>query len=154
MGLKGKMIGQTVVKHSGVGDVFHDLFSKRPHDLTIASPDKIQGFAQLEGGIGAVGSMIFWNYTHDGKERVAKQIIEEVDEVKQSIKFRMIEGDLLELYKTFVITYHVDTDGEDNLVTWTMEYEKLDELGPHPGTLLAFALHLIEDIEAHHLNQA
>ncbi|CAI9096016.1 OLC1v1032076C1 [Oldenlandia corymbosa var. corymbosa] len=154
MGLKGKMIGQTVVKHSGVGDVFHDLFSKRPHDLAIASPEKVQGFTLLEGTLGAAGSKICWHYTHDGKESIAKQIIDEVDEVKQSIKFRMIEGDLMEFYKSLIITYHVDTIGEDNLVTWTLDYEKLEELGPHPGTLLSFFLHMIEDIEAHHLDGA
>ncbi|CAI9115070.1 OLC1v1015904C1 [Oldenlandia corymbosa var. corymbosa] len=128
MGLNG-MIGKTAVKDSGVGD------SKRPHDLATATTEKLQAFRLLD-------------------DRTAKQIIVEVGEVKQSIKFRMIEGDLMELYKTFIITYHVDTNGEDNLITWTLEYEKLEELGPHPGTLLNYFLHVIEDIEAHHLNQA
>lgn len=92
-----------------------------------------------------------YNNSHaDGKDRVAKQIIEEIDEQKQSIKFKMIEGDLMELYKSMNIIYHVDTNGPDSLVTWTLEYEKLKDDNPHPGTLLSFFLHMVEDIEAHH----
>ncbi|CAI9115068.1 OLC1v1015902C1 [Oldenlandia corymbosa var. corymbosa] len=75
-------------------------------------------------------------FSQDGKDRIAKQIIDEVDEVKQSIKFRVIEADLMELYKTLIITDHVDTNGEDNLITWTLDYQKREELGPHQGTLL------------------
>lgn len=94
---------------------------------------------------------ILYNNSHaDGKDRVAKQIIEEIDEQKQSIKFKMIEGDLMELYKSMNIIYHVDTNGPDSLVTWTLEYEKLKDDNPHPGTLLSFFLHMVEDIEAHH----
>ena len=65
MGLKGKIIGQTVVKHSGVGDAFHDLFIKAPHNVKNVSPQKIQGFTLLAGGgIGVPGSKICWNYFH------------------------------------------------------------------------------------------
>ncbi|EYU33126.1 hypothetical protein MIMGU_mgv1a0195071mg, partial [Erythranthe guttata] len=55
----------------------------------------------------------------DGKERVAKEIIEAIDEEKKSVTYKVIEGDLMELYKTFKLTVHVDTSGDDNLVTWT-----------------------------------
>ncbi|KAL3501902.1 hypothetical protein ACH5RR_036351 [Cinchona calisaya] len=153
MGLKGKMIGQTEIKGAG-GDVFHDIISRRPHHLTNMSPVKVKGFTLINGGLGTVGSVICWNYTHEGKEKIGKQIIEDVDEVKQSVRFKMIEGDLMELYKSFIITYHVDKEGDYNLVTWTLEYEKLNENTPHPGTLLDFFLHMVEDIEAHHLKEA
>ncbi|KAK2975711.1 hypothetical protein RJ640_010770 [Escallonia rubra] len=52
---------------------------------------------------------------HDGKEKVAKEIIEAIDEEKKSVTFKVIGGDLMELYKTFILTVHVDTKGEDNL---------------------------------------
>lgn len=88
----------------------------------------------------------------DGKEKVAKEIIEAIDEEKKSVRFKVIEGDLLELYKTFTLTCHVDTHGEYNLVTWTFEYEKLREDVEEPHTLMEFCLHVTKDIETHHLN--
>ncbi|KAI5677883.1 hypothetical protein M9H77_08833 [Catharanthus roseus] len=148
MGLKGKMIGQTEIKAGG--DVFHDIIKMRPHELNKMTPRKIQRFTVLEGKLGKVGSKVFWHYNHDGKDKVAKEIIEEINEEKQSMRFKVIEGDLMEIYKNFYIIYHVDTNGPDSLVTWTLEYEKLREDYPHPGTLLNFLLHMVEDIEAHH----
>ena len=68
---------------------------------------------------------------------MAKQIIQDINEEKKSIVFKMIEGDLMELYKTFTIIYHVDVLGDkESLITWTLDYEKLKEDTPHPGTLL------------------
>ena len=42
---------------------------------------------------------------------MAKVAIEAIDEAKKSITFKMIEGDLMEFYKTFIATVHVDTYG-------------------------------------------
>lgn len=87
----------------------------------------------------------------DGKKKVAKQVIETIDEENKSITFKMLEGDLMELYKSFIISIHVDTKGEDNLVTWTLDYEKLREDVEDPNTLMEFFIHLTKDIESHHL---
>ena len=90
---------------------------------------------------------------HDGKNRVAKQVIQAIDEQNKSITFKMLEGDLMELYSSFIITIHVDKSGEDNLVTWTLEYEKLNENIEDPNTLLEFFKHITKDIEGHHLQK-
>lgn len=82
---------------------------------------------------------------------MAKEIIEAIDEEKKSVTFKVVDGDLMELYKTFKLTVHVDTNGEDNLVTWTLEYEKLNRDVPDPHTLMDFCLKVTKDIEAHHL---
>ncbi|CAA0831230.1 MLP-like protein 28 [Striga hermonthica] len=118
------------------------------------SPAHIQNCDLHEGDWGKVGSVIFWNYTHDGKERVAKEIIEAIDEEKKSVTFKVIEGDLMELYATLKIIVHVDTSGDDNLVTWTFEYEKKSEDVADPHTLMEFCLKVTKDIEAHHLPKA
>lgn len=57
----------------------------------------------------------------------------------------------MELYKTFKFTVHVDTKGENNLVTWTLDYEKMKEDVPDPNTLMEFCLNVTKDIETHHL---
>ncbi|CAK9157592.1 unnamed protein product [Ilex paraguariensis] len=145
----GKMVAQTEIKSDG--DVFHEIFRHRPHHIKNMSPGNIQGCDIHEGEWGTVGSVIFWNYTHDGKEKVAKEIIEAIDEEKKSVTFKVIEGDLTKLYKTFIITVHVDTKGQNNLVTWTLEFEKLNEGVEDPNTLMDFCLAVTKDIEAHHL---
>lgn len=83
---------------------------------------------------------------------MAKEVIEAIDEEKKSVTFNVIEGDLKELYKTMKITVHVDTNGENNLVTWTFDYEKLNETVPDAATLMDFCLDLTKAIETHHLS--
>ncbi|XP_027100313.2 kirola [Coffea arabica] len=147
--LNGKLVNQIEIKSDG--DVFHEIFRHRPHHVSTMSPTHIQGCELHDGNWGTVGSVIFWNYTHDGKKKVAKEVIQAIDEAKRSITFKVIEGDLLELYKTFIITVHVDTHGKSNLVTWTLEYEKKNPNIPDPNTLMDFCLHVTKDIETHHL---
>ncbi|KAL9148509.1 hypothetical protein ABFS82_12G045800 [Erythranthe guttata] len=91
---------------------------------------------------------------HDGKECVAKDIIQAIDEEKKSVTFNIVEGDLMELYKTFKLTAHVDTTGEDNVVTWTFVYAKLNEDVPDPHTLMDLCVKMTKDIESHHLINA
>ncbi|KAL6573789.1 hypothetical protein OROHE_002248 [Orobanche hederae] len=147
--LTGKLVSQINIKSDG--DVFHEIFRERPHHISDMSPAHIQKCDLHDGDWGKLGSVIFWNYTHDGKERVAKEIVESIDEDKKSVTFKVIEGDLTELYKTFKATVHVDTTRDDNLVTWTFEYEKLNRNVPDPHSLMDFCLEVTKDIETHHL---
>ncbi|CAK9152122.1 unnamed protein product [Ilex paraguariensis] len=145
----GKLVAQTEIKSDG--DVFHEIFRYRPHHIKDMSPANIQGCEIHEGEWGTVGSVIFWNYTHDGKQKVVKDIVEAIDEEKKSVTLKVIEGDLMKLYKTFTATVQVDTKGENNLVTWTFEFEKLNEGVEDPNTFMDFCLTVTKDIEAHHL---
>lgn len=87
----------------------------------------------------------------DGKEQSAKQLIQSVDEEKKLIQLKTLEGDLLELYKTFVVTIHVETNDDIDLVTWTLEYEMRNEDVEHPISLLSYFIDITKDIETHHL---
>ncbi|KAI9125192.1 hypothetical protein K1719_003808 [Acacia pycnantha] len=60
-----------------------------------------------QGDFGKVGSIIVWNYVHDGKHCVAKEVIEAVDPAKNLISFRVIKGDVLQNYKSFKATLQV-----------------------------------------------
>ncbi|KAL7132306.1 hypothetical protein ABFS83_12G064400 [Erythranthe nasuta] len=150
MELSGKLVSQIEIKSDG--DVFHEILRERPHHISDMSPDHVQNCDLHEGQWGTVGSVIYWNYTHDGEERVAKNIIHAIDEEKKSVTFEIVEGDMMKLYKTFKLSVHVDTTGEDNLVTWTSEYEKLNEDIPDPHTLMELCLNVTKDIESHHLS--
>ncbi|KAL6969973.1 hypothetical protein U1Q18_029683 [Sarracenia purpurea var. burkii] len=149
MALTGKIERQVEIKSDG--DVFHEIFSSRPHHINTMSPGNIHGVDLHEGDWGTVGSVIIWSYTHDGKQKTAKDIVETIDEKNKTVTFKVIEGDLMELYKNFKATVHVETKGESNLVTWTFEYEKLNEEVEDPNTLLDFIINVSKDIEAHHL---
>ncbi|KAK1380608.1 Kirola [Heracleum sosnowskyi] len=147
--MAGKLVSQTKLK-SSAGDAFHDLFRHKPHHISNISPQSIQNCDLHDGEWGSEGSIISWNYVHDGKDKFAKDVIENLDEEKKSITFRVIEGDLLETYKNFKAVCHVDKEGEDSLVTWTFEYEKLHENVDDPHTLMDFIVGVTKDIESHH----
>lgn len=82
---------------------------------------------------------------------MAKEIVEVIDEANKLVKFKVIEGDLMEIYNTFYFIVHVDTKGENNIVTWTLEYEKKNPTVPDPETLMELVIHITKDIETHHL---
>ncbi|XP_057781599.1 kirola-like [Salvia miltiorrhiza] len=151
MGLHGKLI--SAVEYKAGGDVFHELFRYKPENISIMSPDKIQGCDLHEGQFGHVGSIICWRYTLAGEEKISKQVIQSIDEEKKLIQFKVLEGDLMELYKDFVITIHVETHGGIDLVTTTFEYEMLNEEVEHPISYLSNFINITKDIETHHLAQ-
>ncbi|XP_011092069.1 kirola-like [Sesamum indicum] len=150
MGLLGKLTVQVEIKSEG--DLFHQLFKHTPHHVSGMSPDIIQGCDLHQGNWGTVGSIICWSYTHDGKQKIARDIIEAIDEEKRSITLKVIEGDILEFFKSFTLGIHVDTNGQTHLVTWVLEYEKLHEDVEDPVSLIPLYIKLTKDIEAHHLN--
>ncbi|CAL5338925.1 unnamed protein product [Camellia sinensis] len=149
MGLTGKLVRQVEIMSDG--DVFHELFRDKPHHISTMSAGNIHGVDLHEGDWGHVGSVISWNYTHDGKKKVGKEVVEAIDEENKSVTFKVIEGDLTELYKAFKVTVHVDTKGENNLVTWTFEYEKKSENVEDPNTWMDLIINVTKDIETHHL---
>ncbi|XP_055801570.1 kirola-like [Solanum dulcamara] len=121
MGVKGKLIGSVEVKCGG--HLVHDIFHTNTHHIP--------------------------NICRDGKDKIAKQLIDAVDPQKKSITWRVIGGDLLELYNSF--TTIISSDHQ--WTTWTFVYEKKTEETPEPLVLLGFALDLIKDIEGHLLKK-
>ncbi|XP_038892978.1 MLP-like protein 43 [Benincasa hispida] len=128
---------------------FHEMFHKRPHHLSNASGDKVRGCELHESEWGKVGSIVSWNYFHEGKANVAKTVIETVDEEKNLIVFKTIEGDLMEHYKTFNFIVQATPKGKGSVVHWTLIYEKLHENIPHSYSMLEFAAAMSKDIDAY-----
>nr|AAC14179.1 major latex protein homolog [Mesembryanthemum crystallinum] len=149
MGITGKLEVEVDIK--SCGDMFHELFGKKPHHVSNITPSKIHGCDVHEGEFGKPGSIINWDYTLDGKKCVAKEIIEELDEKKRYVKFKIIEGDLLNEFKSLTVTIHVISKGATTGVKWIAEFEKIADDGPYPTKLLDFCTAITKDIEAHHL---
>uniref|UniRef100_M1ACY6 Sn-1 protein n=1 Tax=Solanum tuberosum TaxID=4113 RepID=M1ACY6_SOLTU len=78
-----------------------------------------------------------------------KHLIEVVDPHKKLIKWKVIEGDLLELYNYCNFT----TSCELQWTTWTIEYEKKTEDTPEPLLHLGVILAMTKDIENHLLKK-
>ncbi|KAG6599893.1 MLP-like protein 31 [Cucurbita moschata] len=128
---------------------FHEMFCKRPYHVTNASGDKIQGCELHKGEWGQAGSIICWNYFHDGKAKVAKQLVEAVDADENLVVLRMIEGDLLKDHKNFKFTIQATPKGRGSVIHWTLEYEKLHKDIPESYTMLEFVVEMSKDIDAH-----
>ncbi|KAI4386486.1 hypothetical protein MLD38_004416 [Melastoma candidum] len=135
-------------------DQFHNVFSARPHHIPNASPEKIQACELHKGDWGNSGSVINWNYVHDGESKVAKEIVEEIDDEKSFTKFRVIDGDLMKRYKDFTLLVQATPMDDGSLVHWSLDYEKLNEDVPEPYTLLEFCAHITKDISSNLVAQA
>ncbi|KAL5553456.1 hypothetical protein UlMin_040857 [Ulmus minor] len=124
--LIGKL--ETDVEIEALATKFHDIFMKRPHHISNVSSEKIQGCELHKGEWElSVLSFIGITITVNGKPRVAKEVVEVVDEEKNLI--------------TFKITACV--------VHWILEYEKKHAKIVDPHTLLEFAADVSKDIEEH-----
>ncbi|KAL4364348.1 hypothetical protein GQ457_04G009270 [Hibiscus cannabinus] len=149
--LTGKL--ETDVEIKASPEQFHDMFSNKPHHLHHACNDKIQACDLHEGEWGKVGTIVNWSYVHDGKAKQVKDVIEAVDPDKNLVTFRMVEGDLMEEYKSFVVTLQVSPksggSGSGSVVHWTIEYERLHQGIDHPETLLQLAIDVSKDLDAH-----
>ncbi|XP_021905533.1 MLP-like protein 43 [Carica papaya] len=154
MSLQGKLEAHLEIKASA--EKFHEIFTHKPHHCSSASPGIVNSCDLHEGDWGTVGSIICWDYVHDGKKCIAKEVIEAIDSEKNFIRFKLIEGDLLKEYKSFSFNIQVTPkqNGEGSIVHWLLEYEKISDKVAHPETLLALVLDLSKDIDAHLTEQA
>ncbi|XP_021911714.1 MLP-like protein 43 [Carica papaya] len=149
MSLLGKLEAHLEIK--APPEKFHEIFTHKPHHVSSITPDKIHGCDLHDGEWGTVGSIICWTYFHDGKKKIGKKIVEAIDFGKHLIKFKVIEGDVMEEYKSFSITIQLTPkeNGEGSIAHWLLEYEKISEEVAHPETLLTFILDISKDIDAH-----
>ncbi|KAK4487405.1 hypothetical protein RD792_005963 [Penstemon davidsonii] len=80
----------------------------------------------------------------------AKELIQAIDDEKRMIMFKVLEGNVMEEYKEFLVIFHVESKGGIDLVTWIFKYETLNDDGEHPTSLLAYFIAITKDIENHH----
>ncbi|XP_010415773.1 PREDICTED: MLP-like protein 28 isoform X1 [Camelina sativa] len=147
--LVGKL--ETDVEIKASAEKFHHMWSGKPHHVSKATPGNIQDCVLHEGDWGKVGSILIWNYVHDGEAKVAKEKIEAVEPDKNLITFRVIDGDLMKEYKSFVFTIQVTPKdgGSGSNVHWHLEYEKISEEVAHPETLLQLCVEISKEIDEH-----
>ncbi|PRQ36531.1 putative START-like domain-containing protein [Rosa chinensis] len=136
---------------------FFEVHTRKTYMLSNTSPDKVVSCELLEGDWGKEGSVISWNYVIDGNARVGKELLEAVDIERNSVTYRVIDGYLLQYYKSFKRSCEATPKGkgeeEGTRVHWTLEYEKLHDKVPEPHPKLQFILDLVKDFDAHPSSQ-
>ncbi|XP_006338883.1 kirola-like [Solanum tuberosum] len=143
MGVKGKLIASIEVRCGGHS--IHDMFHTNTHHIPNINPTKYKHFEIHEGETIKVGSIVSWKYNQDGKEKFIKQVIEVVDSQNKSITWKVIEGNVLELYNSLIVI----TSSEHQWTTLTFVYEKKTGDTPEPLTDFGFFLDAIKDMEDH-----
>ena len=73
---------------------------------------------------------------------MAKEVVEGIDKENCKLSFKVLEGDLLELYKSFKFNLQVSPKGNGSVVQWTLEFEKQENNIPAPHTLLQLQVEL------------
>ncbi|XP_055801811.1 kirola-like [Solanum dulcamara] len=147
MGVKGKLIASMEVKCGGHS--IHDIFHTNSHHLPNITPSRINHFEIHEGEIGKINSVASWKYIEDGKEMFAKTMLEAIDPQKKSITWKVIGGNLLELYNFFTVI----SSCEHQWTTFTLVYEKKTEDTPEPLALLGHLIGVTKDVEGHLLKK-
>ncbi|XP_038892969.1 MLP-like protein 31 [Benincasa hispida] len=147
MSLAGKV--EAHVEMKAPASKLHEIITKRPHHISNVSGDKIQGCRLHQGDWGQVGSIIYWNYFHDGEAKVAKHLVEAVDEEKNMIIFKVLEADLLKHYKNFRFIIQITPKGKGSVAHCTLEYEKLHGKIPDSHSMLKLCEEVCKDLDAH-----
>ncbi|KAG9153691.1 hypothetical protein Leryth_005826, partial [Lithospermum erythrorhizon] len=106
----------------------------------------IQGCDLIEGQWGNVGSVNYWTSHKYGKGGTVKEIICAIDETNKLIQKKVIGGELMQAYKSFILTFQ----STNNSATWTIEYEKINESNPNPTSFLEFLVKATKDIDLNH----
>ncbi|PRQ36534.1 putative START-like domain-containing protein [Rosa chinensis] len=130
---------------------FFEFITPKTHMLSNTSPDKVVSCELLEGDW---GSHLLELY---GNARAGKELLEAVDIERNSVTYRVIDGYLLQYYKSFKRSCEATTKGkgeeEGTRVHWTLEYEKLHDKVPEPHTKLQLILDLVKDFDVHPSSQ-
>ncbi|KAG6582125.1 MLP-like protein 43, partial [Cucurbita argyrosperma subsp. sororia] len=147
MALYGKL--ENDVKIKALAEKFHEILHQRLYYLSNICSDKIQHVKLHDGEWGKADTILDWRYVLDGKVGKGKKIIEDVDEEKNSFTWKLVEGDLLELYKNLKIIVQCIPKDEGSVIHYALEYEKLHEGIPDPHSLFQLCADITKDIEAH-----
>ncbi|KAL0801483.1 hypothetical protein Bca101_056659 [Brassica carinata] len=137
---------ETTVEIQSSPEKLHDMLVGKKHHVPGATPSLIQGCELHEGEMGQV----------DGEAKVITEKIESVEPEINRVVYRVLDGDLMKEYKSFVITLQVTAkeEGPGSVANWHFEYEKINEEVAHPENLLQFAVEVSKEIDAHLLSEA
>ncbi|XP_057528812.1 MLP-like protein 423 [Amaranthus tricolor] len=116
-----------------------------------AFPELYKSIDILEGDGKAVGSVRLVNFA-EGFPFVtkSKEKVEAVDEENKTVSYSVLEGEVLNFYKSFKAHLTIKPKEEGSLVKWSCEFEKSTENAPDPETVFKdFAVKTFHDLDAY-----
>ncbi|KAI3833096.1 hypothetical protein MKX03_021374 [Papaver bracteatum] len=141
-----------MVHHHTISGLVGKLVTELEHHEDI--PDAIThiytSVKVVEGHGITSGCVKEWGYLHEGKELVVKETTTYTEETR-TIHHSVVGGDLSNDYKKFDATLVVNPNpsGHGSIVSWTIDYEKINEDSPVPIPYLALFHQIIEDLNSH-----
>ncbi|KAK8959387.1 MLP-like protein 423 [Platanthera guangdongensis] len=115
------------------------------------SPNLYKSIEILEGDGKSAGSIRLITFA-EGIQclKFEKMKIDVVDHEKKLVTYSVIGGEILSYYKSFVPTLAVASKGDGGaVVTWSVEYEKLNEDAPDAETIKEFAVQTFQGLDAY-----
>ncbi|XP_028767198.1 MLP-like protein 28 [Neltuma alba] len=128
---------------------FLEIFSTKTYKLATISPDIIQSLEIIGGDWGTAGFSFLVHYTVEGTAQVAKEVVESINLIERSITFKVIEGDLLDVYNSFRFILKITPNVlSGSVVHWTLEYEKPSDDTADPTSLMKEVIQVSKDVDA------
>ncbi|WVY99364.1 hypothetical protein V8G54_025434 [Vigna mungo] len=139
---------ETNVYLEEAAEVVFDVFCNKTYYIAKAFPTKVKSIDINEGEWGTKGSIISKKYVHDGKNCVAKEVIGDIDRENYKLSFKVIEGDLLQNYKSFKFVIQFTPKENGSVAKLVLEYEKQNYDTPDPLTMIQFGNEVIKKVGA------
>ncbi|KAI3952947.1 hypothetical protein MKX01_028639 [Papaver californicum] len=145
-GLVGKLVTESEVNCNA--DEYYKIW--KHHEEVPNVTEHISDVKVIEGHGTTSGCVKQWNYTIGGEERHVHEKTTFNDETR-TIHHSAIGGDVMKNNKKFdaILVVNPKANGKGSIVSWTIEYEKLNEDSPVPIEYLQFFQFQIEDLNTH-----
>ncbi|KAL8196540.1 hypothetical protein R6Q57_024835 [Mikania cordata] len=122
----GKLNAEIKVKSDA--DKFWKAIMDSTTILPKASYDTFKAIEVVEGDGWSVGSVHVVHFAEGSLSmKPLKEKVEDLDEAKKKVTYSVIDGDLMQYYKSFKTSIEVIPEGEGSLVKWFCEFEKVSE---------------------------
>ncbi|KZV50666.1 MLP-like protein 423 [Dorcoceras hygrometricum] len=118
-----------------------------------AFPQVFESVVALKGDGNSPGSVRLIKYGPEVPLKTITEKIELVDEENKKMSYSVIDGDILKLYTVFKATMEASSKGDGTLVTYSGEYERLNEQVPHPDNVTGFILNALLALDAYLLSK-
>ncbi|XP_026442830.1 major latex protein 146-like [Papaver somniferum] len=127
-------------------DRYYKIY-KYAEDAQKAVPQHYASTKVIDGDANCPGCIKEWNFIHDAKTINTVSETTHNDETR-TLHHSIFEGDLMKDYKKFDLIIEVNPKpiGKGCVVTWTIEYEKMNKDSPAPFAYLPFCNQVIIDM--------
>ncbi|XP_026442856.1 major latex protein 15-like [Papaver somniferum] len=146
-GLVGKLVTQLEVNCDA--DEFYKIW--KHHEEVPKAVSHLLPAVKVVKGDGLVSGCIKeWHYILEGKAMSAMEETTHNDETR-TLHHQVVEGELMKDYKAIasIIEVNPNPNGHGSIVTWSIEYEKMNEDSPTPFAYLEFFHQNIIDMNSH-----